>query len=431
MRALKGSLYQDFDGENYRLAGSIGSGATTITLKKSPYGIWREPGFALLYNRDEQLHELVEYQTIGGTGAKDLQTCTRRKYGVGDASFTFPASGTDVWHVWLKRGNPLDVMVEWMLSTDTPGANGSHDVGRDGLGGEIAQSYVDVAGIETIRDEYFPVPVFSGDIWVSGSAVLFVEKEPIDNLGEWISRHILLPRALLPLRKADERFSIDLRFRVPASTKVIGDDWMKREFDASKWERGYEKKINDLRLSSDWSVGGGEFGFSESRSDADSIASYGRAQLRELEGRGDRSGRLGFPDYSGLSDLRVGATRILLDCGNPWSEIEAETFYRHKDLDLLTNVALNVPALPDLKTGARGLAGGLFVVDGRDVDHAKGRVKLQLRQRRTLYRPAFIAPDTVASDYDQASEADRQYCYVTPNDAATFPNGDEAYKVLP
>jgi len=431
LRALENSLYEDFDGESYRLGADLGDAATTITLENSPKGKWREPGYCVLHNRDEQLYELVGYQTIGGTGNKDLQTCTRRVYGVGRSGYTWPQDDSQAIQVWIKRGNPLSIMLEWMLSTDTPGANGPYDTGADGLGAKVDQSYVDVAGIESLRDDYWPVPVFSGNALQSGTAVLFVEKDPIEDLGEWISKHILQPLGLFPIVKADERFSVETRFRVPPNTAQVGDEWMKEELKATEWSRGLDgSRINNLLLKTDFDLEDDDYALTSKKEDTLSSGSYGKAKAQEVEGRGQRTGRLGFPDYNGAANISVGASRIILDCGNPWSEIKAALFYKHKDLDLAQNIALNVPTTPNLATGSRGGDDRLYNLDRRRVDDSSGRIEVELRERRTLYRAAFIAPDDVADDYDSASQADKQYCYCTPNDDDVFPNGDPSYKVV-
>ena len=55
-------------------------------------------------------------------------------------------------------------------------------------------------------------------------------------------------------------------------------------------------------------------------------------------------------------------------------------------------------------------------------------VRFRLKQRRTLYRPAFVAP--TETDYDTASDEEKAYCHATENDEDTFDNGDESYKIV-
>ena len=75
-----------------------------------------------------------------------------------------------------------------------------------------------------------------------------------------------------------------------------------------------------------------------------------------------------------------------------------------------------------------------FTASGGDATDArrspKGYVELALRLRRPVQRPAIVAANSVASSYSSASESDRQYCYLTPDDQAHFDNGDEAYAVV-
>ena len=437
LKAMGQSLYDDFDGENYRIdeatyGAGLGSGAATITLEKSPKGIWREPGFAILYEREKKIFELVQYQTIGGTGDKDLQTCTRRKYGVGSASITHLAPATDVWQVWVKRGNPFDILLEWLTTTDTPGANGTHDTGDgDGLGVAIDQSYLNASGIELIRDTYWPQPTFVGDAKTAGTAVLFVEKEPIDDVARFIEDNLLLPFGLFPLVGADERYSVETYYRTPPPATDVMDEWRRRDFKPANWARNWDGRENNLSMLTDWHIADGRHAFQKSKVQPDSIARFGRSKPLAISGRGHRTGRLGFPDYGSLSDIDKGSTRVLLELANPGTELRVRAFYKHKDLPLGSLVRINLPVVPDVARGTRGLPASHHLITRRKIADDRGYVELEIRQRRVIKRPAFVAPNAVASTYTAASESDRQFCYLTPDDDGQFANGDPAYTVVP
>lgn len=600
---LSKPLYEDIRGESYRLdetahAGGLAPAATTITLDRSPKGIWREPGFAFLYDEDAQIGELVEYQTIGGTGNLDLQSCTRRRFAVGDAAHTFPLEA-QVSDVWAARGNPIDLLLRWLTTTAGSGGqtqrltdpgfenwtsatnltdyseftaggtvnqdttethgggsssvrlerSGAGDLGvrdvsntlglasksalwfvakgsdattvgvrvytnvgsnylqadgtysasayihefavgsdwtlvflpftsnaansvhtveflhrgstgvtvwldgsnlfagytsspngpydaNDGDGLGVDYELLDIVAIEKVREEYWPVPTFDGsDALTSGTAVLFVERQRISDLKRFAEEHLLRPFALFPAVGADERFRIETYYRVPPRTIAIGDEWLKQELRASRWKRNYSERINNLRLLSDWNPVAGEHEYAESVTQPTSVSRYGLAKAEEIAGRGCRSGRIGFPDYSSLDDLRAGASKILLEAANPPTAIEVSAFYKHKDVGLTDAVTLNVENLPNVKTGARGYDDlDLWIVESRrvlvDVERAEARIEFRLRLRRPVLRPAFVAPNTVASSYSTASASDLGYCYLTPNADAQFANGDEAYTVL-
>jgi hypothetical protein len=437
LKAMSQSLYDDFDGESYRLdeaiyGSGLGSSAVTITLEKSPKGLWREPGYVVLYEREKKIFELVSYASIGGTGNKDLQSCVRRKYGVGATGVTLFSPATDIWQVWVKRGNPLDVMLEWLTTTDTPGSNGSHDVGDgDGVGGVVDQAYVDVAGIHAIRDAYWPVPTFAGDAKTAGTAVLFVEKSGIQDLKRWIEQHIMLPFALFPIVGIDERFGVDTYFRTPPVTTNVDDEWRVRDFRPSQWERGWDGRQNNISMLTDWDLSENEHVYQKPKTQLTSIARFGKAKPLEMSGRGHRTGRRGFPDYGSASDIDKAATRVMLELANPGTSIPVRVFYKFKDASLGQLVRLNIPGVPDILRGTRGLMEARHLITRRRVADDKGYVELEVRQRRALLRPAFVAPNSAASTYTAADDNDRQFCYLTPNDDGQFANGDPCYTVMP
>lgn len=118
----------------------------------------------------------------------------------------------------------------------------------------------------------------------------------------------------------------------------------------------------------------------------------------------------------------------MLSDGNPWSPIKLTTFHKYQGVGLAERVRLNIPAIPDLDAGVRGIVRGTFVILGKTV--TKSDVELNLRQRRTLYKPAFWAPNDVAQDYDDATDEDKAYCYLTPDDDDEFDDGEPSYKIV-
>lgn len=437
LKAISQSLYDDFDEETYSLdeatyGSGLPSGSTTITLEKSPKGLWREPGHVVLYERGKKISELVSYVSIGGAGNKNLQTCVRRKFGVGSSAFGHMPGTTDVSQVWVKRGNPLDIMLEWLTTTGTAAANGAHDTGDgDGLGGSVHQSYVDIAGIHAIRDTFWPVPTFSGDAKTSGTAVLFVEKGRIDDLKKWIEDHILRPFGLIPLVGADERFGVDTYYRTPPITTNVDDEWRVRDFRPSQWKRNWDGRQNNLSMLTDWDISIGEYAYQKPKTQPTSIARFGKSKPMDMSGRGHRTGRRGFPDYASATDMEAAATRILLALSNPGTTMTTQVFYKFKDVNLGELVRMNLPGVPDIMRATRGLTGALMMITRRRVAEDKGYVELEVRHRRALLRPAFVAPNAAASTYTAAADADRLFCYLTPNDDGQFADGTPCYTVTP
>lgn len=617
LAGLARSLYGDFDQQSHRLGDGayptgLAAAATTITLDESPKGKWREPGRAVLWDESAKNVELVAYQTIGGSGNKDLQTVTRRKFGVGAAGHVFTEADCEVFQVWVKRGHPVDLMLEWLLTTAAAGAsapaellvNGGLDTWTSGTdcanwteltadGSTIAQEtsivkrgtsslklttgllntldgeyredfsltpgkwyalrlfirretdvgsptfqavvvlrnqtqgkfvgdagtwvtgtgdtfqgeaapgvweerelifqvdptfaggdtyrltlrsrggtgaghvarfdavqfrgpydtapasvydagdgdglgldpfFVDVERIEDVREELWDPPLFTGDVLTSGTANLFVEREPIRDVKEWIEAHVLEPYGLFPITSADERLAIEMHFRSPSTAPIsIGSDWRVRDFNAQDWRRNFRSRINNLSFEMDWNPAGREADFNFPVKQDASIERYGDAKLEVIKARGARGGRLGFPDYGSETELREGANRLLLELANPFTPIRVRAFYRHKDLGLGSIISLIIPTIPNLRTGRRGAdANDQWLVTRRrlivDGERGEASVELGLHLRRPVLRPAFVTPDAASNDYATASAADRAFCYIAP-DSDMFANGDEAYTI--
>ncbi len=348
-----------------------------------------------------------------------------------------------------SRFVPLDatVLITWRMESGT-GAMGLDDIslvgwytnmdydvgdGVDIQGAGLLEHMVNVTEIETVRDLDWSQPTFDGndEVLTGGTAILFVETKPIDDLKKFIEQHILRPFGIKPLVDVEEKFTIGKYFDVSQAPIVVGDKWAKSKFSASGWKRNYSKKVNNIRMLTDWDPVKGEHNVGESRTHASSVKKYGEAKALELPGRGMRTGEKGFLDYGNRAEMLTGIGLIFLETANPFSHIQVETFYEFRDASQKDNIQINVPLIPDLTQRKRGIEDGSFFLDKKIIDNQQGRIKMTLRQRRPVSRPAFIAPNSFATNYTSASTAERDTgCYLTPNGGGQFSNGDEGYTVV-
>lgn len=428
LQAMQSSLYEDLDGQSYRLAVDVASGTTSIALEESPKGKWREPGFALFYDDDAKVCELVAYDSIGSTSNLFLLGCTRRKFAVGPVR-NWESDTTQVMQVWVKRGDPLALAMAWLTTTED-GTNGPYDAGDgDGLGLPI--TYFDVDTIEAVRAAYAPAAVFTGDALTSGTAQLFVESGPIEDVKEFVERHVLRPFGLYPQVDPQERWAMAPYYGVPLTGKHIGTEWAVGNFSAAQWKRGAKTAVNNLSLLGDWIPLTNEYALRTSKSQATSIARFKKSKLVEIEGRGMRTGKMGFPDYGSAHDMDVAGGRVVLELGNPGSDLDLDAFWKHREIGVGGTAIITMPNVPDLALGRRGLVNAIFVVTSRNVNAEAGKVELRVRLRRAITRPAFVAADSMAMTYGAADETERQRCYVAPGSGASFGNGDPAYRWVP
>jgi len=94
------------------------------------------------------------------------------------------------------RNNAIDAFLQLLLSTGTVGANGMYDTMPTGLGLGLDESYVDVSGIETLRDKYF-----------AGTQIHFVIHEPTE-AQEFFQEAIFKPLQIFPFENTAGQISL-------------------------------------------------------------------------------------------------------------------------------------------------------------------------------------------------------------------------------
>jgi hypothetical protein len=301
----------------------------------------------------------------------------------------------------------------------------------DGDGVNLGQDLINFQEVFRVINTYWPTPTFDGTTGnkLTGTAVLFVEQDPIDDLKKWMEEHILLPFGLKPLVDSRERLTLSRYYEIFPAETTIGDKWRKAEFSASKWQRNFSKAVNNAILLTDYDLDRGKHVHSLTQDHDVSIASYGKSKALRLESRGGRTGRLSFPQYDSMVDLEIAWSRIALEVSDPWTQLEIKAFYEFRDLSQVDAVILNVPGIPDLENGVRGLVGQRFFVDSKKIDEKKGYILLTVRLRRDAFRPSFIAP-TGHPQYGLATDDEKVYCFIAegpPSDP--FGDGGEAYRI--
>lgn len=308
----------------------------------------------------------------------------------------------------------------------TSQGNGPFDVGDgQGLGDLLSYEDIDIDRVLEVRDMYWPIPSFDADGDVrDGHAMMFIRAEEIDNVLEFCEDHVLRTLAMWAVTSRAELFSIEPRFQAYPTLTVIDDEWNMVSGRPGDWKRNWKSAVNFLEVHYGYIPGEDDYVRVEEVRNADSVSYFGERPPIDLYGDGYPHS----PDLSSSTDLNIGASRTMLSDGNPWSPIKLTTFHKYQGVGLAERVRLNIPAIPDLDAGVRGIVRGTFVILGKTV--TKSDVELNLRQRRTLYKPAFWAPNDVAQDYDDATDEDKAYCYLTPDDDDEFDDGEPSYKIV-
>lgn len=306
--------------------------------------------------------------------------------------------------------------------------NGAYDRGDgDGLG--LDADYFDAWKLEELVDVELLRPYWESNALQAGAGLLFVETTPIVDVKEFIESQLLRALALFPAIDSRQRFSAEIYFSGAATQVEIDDSWDKGKFRPSSWKRNFDNRVNVLRLLSDWSPID-EAGLDREATQPTSVTRYGASKPLDINGRGFRSGLFGFPDYSAIAEATLDnwVSRILLELGNPWTELSINAFYQFRDLGLTQTVRLNVPGVPDLVLGGLGLVEKTFLVTSVAVQEST--VKLGVRERRPVGRPAIVAPASQDGlTYTAATGPQRVYCALTAGNRGRFSNGDEGYTI--
>jgi len=112
-----------------------------------------------------------EYMLYSGTSfSSEITTFTISARGYISSTAASHTAGAQVNYVQELNGNPIDLIVQLLVSS---GGGGSYDVLADGAG--IDNTLVDVAAFEAIRDEYFSSDVFT--LYFSDADKLLVDIE--------------------------------------------------------------------------------------------------------------------------------------------------------------------------------------------------------------------------------------------------------------
>jgi hypothetical protein len=403
---------------------------------------------SLIHKADQILTGGLEFRLMNSTQSLDLDTDGTGVNWVSGARYHAFDAGTDVrratitfkWDSSFPGTDTTYIAIRHALTGVYPSSlwidigpyglfrgpydsqpNGPFDAG-DGNGLGVDIDYFNIDHAEDILQTYWPHPTFTaaGDT-DTGDGALYVELKKISNVRTWME-DLVRSFGLKPVVDNQGRWTIDKLYRIPPDEVVIDDEWRSSQFRA-RWKRGYADAVNSITFGTDWDASEDEYNKEfPAAVDEDSIDAFGKSEPVELETRGLRTGRLGYPDLNGETIARKAATRVLLELANPSTPIDIEAFLKYKDVSLLHTVTLIVPGIPDLVAGTRQSGSRTFHTVRISVNLGKGFVKMRVRERRVLNRPAIIGPnDLFGVTYSSATETQKQYCAVAP-DANGFPS---------
>jgi len=359
---------------------------------------WPTSGYVLLHDQQTREVRLVAYNATkrGGVssstlviGGGDTPSNPSFSLGVGKSRLWL-ADRTEVLRAWAYLSSPIALFLRLATTTKVAGSNGPDDVGDgNGLGDLVPYASIDRAGMLAQQPRFGT----TGGVARNG---LFIGTRSIDSLLDYFSQSFLAcglyfavtSAGLLTLRRVatiGNKASIDL-------TPVVDLD----EREGIEFVRGLNVAANVVRWQYDHHPATDEFLSSKEVIDGRSQARFGKSDVAEIHGfglRGLRGLGYGFPDLGW--DRFVGRRRweFITEFANPSEPIDVPCKPGAAGAEIGSLVKLTNRSYFDLAAGKPGVTDAMFYVIGMNEGGADDPVKLALRQRRHIGRPAYLGPE--------------------------------------
>lgn len=257
----------------------------------------------------------------------------------------------------------------------TCGGNGKYDgfEAPNGLG--VPASFVDLAGIEAVRNAEFP-----------GDQSVYRINTPED--GKAAIERELKALTCYPVVLSDGRLSVRRAKALTSSTPVPVTTLTVDDIMGWAWSQASDRIINVVEFTYDWNLtsAADDFGKLQRYTARASVQDFGRRPVFQIEARGWRSSG----GAQALADERAQA--LFRRYAFPPAQLQLNVLYRHHVLEPGDLVAITHPRIPNLVTGLRGLAAEIFEI--RDLQpFVNGGVVLTLLQVSQLPLQVAAASD--------------------------------------
>jgi hypothetical protein len=280
------------------------------------------------------------------------------------------SAGSTVDLVVKVQGNPIDILMQMIVS---PGGGSAYDVLPDGLG--LDQSVIDIAGLETLRDEEFFSDVFK--LYLYG----------IDSVLSYLEQQILYPNNLRFALSDDSKITLVLLDQV-----VFGQ--VQATFDEDtiisypKWSINQQDVCNQVIFDWDYSELTKNFQQHTVYTDADSVATFGPTQPITIQSKGVKAA------LGGDLIVQDRAGRLLERFKTPTPRITLETLI-DKSLSNVGDKVLVISSKIPTGFGSLNFSDELEILS-RSIDPLKGTCTFLLAfTNYTGFRSCFIAPSDV------------------------------------
>jgi len=255
--------------------------------------------------------------------------------------------GEDVYSIQYLQANPINAMLQLMISN---GGGGPYDVLSYGLG--IDPLKIDIAGIETIRDTYYPLDVYRLFIYNISSGHEFFEQV----ICLPTNTRLISENGLITLVYIDQSTIYD---HIIDESKIIG---------IPDWTVSVDKVINSITINFDYNAGLDSYERALLYEDAASITAYEKKEaIYSFKGI--------YSDLNGQAIVDDLGAKLLIRLKDPRIRITANTFFSSMNFKLGDTVKLRHRYIPGDK--AMGADTDMSILE-KGIDFNKGTVSLGL-----------------------------------------------------
>lgn len=189
-----------------------------------------------------------------------------------NSTATGHGEGVEVKRVYELNGNPVDLLLQVLISN---GGGGTYDVLDSGLG--IDESLIDIAKFIAIRDEFFPARVYDLEFFA-------IE----DTLKELLEPDFLQSLNVRFAATANNKIGISIldQAEFTTSTGEIGEQEIS---SAPRWRVVQDKIYNNIEVKYDYNVSRNTYESIAFFEDTDSVNKYGKSKPVKFSFRGVKS----------------------------------------------------------------------------------------------------------------------------------------------
>ena len=331
--------------------------ATTIFTMRDDISGFPTAGFLKIED------EFISYAGVD-LGLNQFTGCIRGELGSTPAAH---AINLDAVLVETITDNPLNIILKILISG---GGGGPYDVLQSGLG--ISNTLIDVAGIETLRDELFLGDQYKLSLYSITSALKKMEDD------------LLMPNNLRFTTSTDSKVTLAILDKAlfVEEDDVINEDTITK---FPKWTIDGSKVTNQLEINWDFNEGTGLFQKRNIYTDPASITAYGEQTPLNFSFKGIKAaldGQTLVDDFS---------TRLLGRLSTPTPEIQLNVQI-DKSLQTVGDKSFVESSLIPAANGTLNFASNLEILS-RSINITSGDVQFKLAFTSfTNIRSGFIAP---------------------------------------